>query len=77
VSLPHSKSNGGLSDGQNRGKTNPSTWKELESGPDRIGGQDQDLVCNRIWGLGCFGIEKSVLSDYTCLHFTESLGNDL
>jgi hypothetical protein len=51
VSLPHSKSNGGPSDGQNRGKTNPSTWKELESGPDRIGRQDQDLVCDRIWVL--------------------------
>jgi hypothetical protein len=58
VSLPHSKSNGGPSNGQNRGKTNPSTWKELESGPDRIGGQDQDLVCNRIWGLGCFGVDS-------------------
>jgi hypothetical protein len=52
VSLPHSKSNGGPSDGQNRGKTNLSTWKELESGPDRIGKQDQDLVCDRIWVLG-------------------------
>jgi hypothetical protein len=27
---------------------------ELESGFDRIVGQDQDLVCNRIWDLGCF-----------------------
>jgi hypothetical protein len=52
VSMPHSKSNGDPSDGQNRGKTNLSTWKELESGPDRIGKQDQDLVCNRIWVLG-------------------------
>jgi hypothetical protein len=52
VSLPHSKLNGGPSDGQNRGKTNPSTWKELESEPDRIGRQDQDLVCDRIWALG-------------------------
>jgi hypothetical protein len=52
VSLPHSKSNGGPSDGQNKGKTNPSTWKELESGPDRNGKQDQDLVCDRIWVLG-------------------------
>jgi hypothetical protein len=52
LSLPHSKSNGGPSDGQNRGKTNLSTWKELESGPDRIGRQDQDLVCDRIWVLG-------------------------
>jgi hypothetical protein len=52
VSLPHSKSNSDPSDGQNKGKTNPSTWKELESGPDRIGKQDQDLVCDRIWVLG-------------------------
>jgi hypothetical protein len=59
VSLSHSKSNGGLSDGQNRGKTNPSTWEELESGLDRIGGRDQDLVCNRILGLGCFGVDSS------------------
>jgi hypothetical protein len=58
VSLPHSKSNSGPANGQNRGKTNPITWKELESGPDRIGGQDQDLVCNRIWGLGCFGVDS-------------------
>jgi hypothetical protein len=52
VNLPHSKSNGDPSDGQNRGKTNPSTWEELESGPDGIGKQDQDLVCDRIWVLG-------------------------
>jgi hypothetical protein len=52
VSMPHSKSNGDPSDGQNRGKTNLSTWKELESGPDRIGKQDQDLVFDRIWVLG-------------------------
>jgi hypothetical protein len=52
VSLPHSKSNGDPSDGQNRGKTNLSMWEELESGPDRIGKQDQDLVCDRIWVLG-------------------------
>jgi hypothetical protein len=58
MSLPHSKSNGGPSDGQNRGKTNPSKWEELESGPDRIVGQDQDLVCNWIWGLGCFGVDS-------------------
>jgi hypothetical protein len=58
VSLPHSKSNGGPSDGQNRGKTNLSTWKELESGPDRIVGQDQDLVYNQIWGLGCFCVDS-------------------
>jgi hypothetical protein len=58
VSLPHSKSNSGPSDGQNRGKTNPSTWEELESGLDRIGEQDQDLVCNRIWGLGCFCVDS-------------------
>jgi hypothetical protein len=32
--------------------------KELESGPDRIIGQDRDLVCNRIWGLGCFCIDS-------------------
>jgi hypothetical protein len=41
VSLPHSKSNGDPFDGQNRG----------ESGPDRIGKQDQDLVCDQIWVL--------------------------
>jgi hypothetical protein len=29
VGLPHSKSNGGPFDGQNRGKTNPSTWKRI------------------------------------------------
>jgi hypothetical protein len=52
VSLPHSKSNGDPSDGQNRGKTNPSTWEELESGLDRVGRQYQDLVCDRIWVLG-------------------------
>jgi hypothetical protein len=32
--------------------------KELESGPDRIIGQDRDLVCNRIWDLGCFGVDS-------------------
>jgi hypothetical protein len=58
VSLPHSKSNDGPSDGQNRGKKNLSTWEELESGPDRIVGQDQDLVSNRIWDLGCFCINS-------------------
>jgi hypothetical protein len=58
VSLLHLKSNSGPSDGQNRDKTNPSTWKELESGPDRIVGQDQFLVCNRIWGLGCFCVDS-------------------
>jgi hypothetical protein len=58
VSLPHSKSNSDPSDGQNRGKTNPSTWKELESGPDWIVGQDRDLVCNRIWGLGCSCVDS-------------------
>jgi hypothetical protein len=79
VSLPHSKSNGDPSDGQNRGKTNPSTWEELESGPDRIGKQDQDLVYDRIWILGVLVLilvesrnridkllMKSVLSDYNC-----------
>jgi hypothetical protein len=79
VSLPHSKSNDDPSDGQNRGKTNPSTWEELESGPDRIGKQDQDLVCDRIWVLGVLVLipiesrnriskllMKSVLSDYNC-----------
>jgi hypothetical protein len=30
------------------------TWKELESGPDRIVDRDLDLVRNRIWVLGCF-----------------------
>jgi hypothetical protein len=52
VSLPHSKSNGDPSDGQNRGKINLSTWEELESGPNRVGRQDQDMVCDRIWVLG-------------------------
>jgi hypothetical protein len=78
VSLPHSKSNGDPSDGQNRGKTNLSTWEELESGRDRIGKQDQDLVSDRIWVLGVLVLipiesrnwiskllMKSVLPDYT------------
>jgi hypothetical protein len=79
MSLPHSKSNGDPSDGQNKCKTNPSTWEELESGPDRIGKQDQDLVRDRIWILGILVLipvesrnriskllMKSVLSDYNC-----------
>jgi hypothetical protein len=50
--MPHSKSNGDPSDGQNRGKTNPSMWEELESGLDRVDRQYEDLVCDRIWVLG-------------------------
>jgi hypothetical protein len=33
--------------------------KELESDPNRIVGQDRDLVCNQIWGLGCFCVDSS------------------
>jgi hypothetical protein len=36
VSLPHSNSNGGPSDGENRGLTNPCTWKKLDTGTNRI-----------------------------------------
>jgi hypothetical protein len=90
MSLPHSKSNGDPSDGQNKCKTNPSTWEELESGPDRIGKQDQDLVRDRIWILGILVLipvesrnRISKLLMKVCyriiiaLHFSKSLGNDL
>jgi hypothetical protein len=33
--------------------------KELESGPDRIVEQGQDLVCNWIWSLGYFCVNSS------------------
>jgi hypothetical protein len=32
----------------------PERQDLADSGPNRIVGHDQDLVCNQIWGLGCF-----------------------
>jgi hypothetical protein len=53
VSLPHSKSNGGPSDGQNRGKTNPSTgrrWNPVLTGLlDKI-----EIWC--VTGFGVLGV---------------------
>jgi hypothetical protein len=53
VSLPHSKSNGGPSDGQNRGKTNPSTGRS--ENPVLTGLLDKiEIWC--VTGFGILGV---------------------